>query len=91
MFNKNANLLSKSILQDKNLTLREKFVFSRICLFDEFSESAKETAKHLGLKESAVMRAKRNLEQNGYIKCVKNNGRGKTYVVDKKGGKNGRG
>lgn len=78
MFNKNANLLSKSILQDKNLTLREKFVFSRICLFDEFSESA-------------VMRAKRNLEQNGYIKCVKNNGRGKTYVVDKKGGKNGRG
>lgn len=76
------SVINEDILSDKNLNPAEKMVYARICYFEEFFESAAATAEYLGLREWTVQSAKRKLERLGYIKCVKNTGRGKRYVAD---------
>ena len=75
-------VINEEILGDKTLSLTEKFVYARICYFEEFFESAEATAEYLGIGVSAVKRAKRTLEDKGNIVCVKDSGRGKVYVAD---------
>lgn len=75
-------VINEEILSDKSLSLAEKFVYARICYFEEFFESAEATADYLGIGVSVVKRAKRELEDKGHIVCVKNSGRGKVYVAD---------
>lgn len=77
-----VSVINESILSDKNLSPAEKMVYARICYFEEFFESAESTAEYLGVKIWTVQSAKRKLEKLGYIKCVKNTGRGKRYVAD---------
>lgn len=76
------SVINEEILSDKNLTPSEKMVYARICYFELFFESPKETAEYLGLSEWAVKSAKRKLEQLGYIICVQDTGRGKQYIAD---------
>lgn len=76
------SVINEDILGDKNLTPAEKMVYARICYFEEFFESAEKTADYLGIKVWTVQSAKRKLEQLGYIRCVKNTGRGKRFVSD---------
>ena len=76
------SIINGDILSDKNLTPSEKMVYARICYFELFFESPKETAEYLGLSEWAVKSAKRKLEQLGYIICVQDTGRGKQYIAD---------
>ena len=77
-----VSIINEDILSDKNLTPAEKMVYSRICYFIEFFESAEATAEYLGLKVWTIQSAKRKLEKLGYIVCAENTGRGKRYVAD---------
>lgn len=75
---------------NKSLSLAEKCVYARIAGFEEYFESAEECADLLGLGLSTVRSAKQKLEKLGYIKCVRNTGRGKAYraVLDYRKGDN---
>ena len=75
-------VINGAILRDQRLTAQEKIVYSRIAFFKEYFESAEAAAKFLGMKPQTVQRAKRSLEALGYIKCIKNTGRGKVYMSD---------
>ena len=72
-------VLRQEVLLDKRLNAVDKIVCARICSFDEYFESAEACAKLLGLSRIQVERAKRKLEQHGFIECVANTGRGKRY------------
>lgn len=74
-------VMRQSIILDKNLTPTEKLVYARVCSFDEFFESAETTAELFGVQSGTVKKAKIKLEKLGYIKCVRNTGRGKAYVA----------
>ena len=72
-------VLRQEVLYDTNLSLTDKFVYARICTFDEYFESAEACASVLGLSKRQVEEAKRRLEKAGYIECICNTGRGKRY------------
>ena len=73
-------VIREDILSDKRLTATDKIIYMRVCSFDEFSESSETTAELLGLKADTVKKSKAKLEKLGYIRCVRNTGRGKVYV-----------
>lgn len=83
-------IISEDVLCNKSLSLAEKCVYARIAGFEEYFESAEECADLLGLGLSTVRSAKQKLEKLGYIKCVRNTGRGKAYraVLDYRKGDN---
>ena len=72
-------IISEDVLCNKSLSLAEKCVYARIAGFEEYFESAEECADLLGIGLSTVRSAKQKLEKLGYIKCVRNTGRGKAY------------
>ena len=74
-------VISESILCDKNLTDTEKLVYARMSAFEEYFESAEACGEFLGKSERSVKDARRKLEKLGYIVCIKNDGRGKTYAT----------
>lgn len=73
-------VIREDILADEHLTPADKIIYMRVCSFDEFSESSETTAELLGLKADTVKKAKAKLEKLGYIRCIRNTGRGKVYV-----------
>lgn len=74
-------VLRQEVLYDSNLTIAEKFVYTRMCMFDEYFESCGEAGKLLGLSEETVKKAKQKLLKLGYIMEISNTGRGKRYKV----------
>ena len=72
-------VLRQEVLYDKSLSKTDKFVYARICTFDEYFESAEACAEVLGLSKRQVEDSKRRLEKAGYIKCLANTGRGKRF------------
>ena len=73
-------VIREDILSDEHLTPADKLIYAWVCSFDEFSESSEATAELLGLKADTVKKAKAKLEKLGYIRCIRNTGRGKVYV-----------
>lgn len=73
-------VIREDILSDEHLTATDKIIYAWVCSFDEFSESSETTAELLGLRADTVKKAKAKLEKLGYIRCVRNTGRGKVYV-----------
>ena len=73
-------VIREDILSDEHLTATDKIIYAWVCSFDEFSESSETTAELLGLKADTVKKAKAKLEKLGYIRCIRNTGRGKVYV-----------
>lgn len=73
-------VIREDILSDKRLTFADKVIYAWVCSFDEFSESSETTAELLGLKADTVKKAKAKLEKLGYIRCIRNTGRGKAYI-----------
>lgn len=73
-------ILKRSVMLDKQLTPTEMKVYARICMFEEFFESSESTAEMIGVKADTVKKSKAKLEKLGYIRCVRNTGRGKVYV-----------
>ncbi len=72
-------VVSSAILTDNRLTPTEKLVYARACAFEEFFESTETTAEFVGKSAKTVADAKRKLEKYGYLECIRNTGRGKTY------------
>ena len=83
-------VLRQEVLYDNNLTMSEKFVYARMCQFDEYFESCEEAGTILGLSAESVKKAKQKLIKLGYIEEIANTGRGKRYKVlyDLRGAKN---
>lgn len=73
-------VIREDILSDEHLTPADKVIYMMVCSFDEFSESSETTAELLGLKADTVKKAKAKLEKLGYIRCIRNTGRGKVYI-----------
>lgn len=73
-------ILKRSVILDKRLTPTERNVYARICMFDEFFESSESTAEMIGVKADTVKKSKAKLEKLGYIRCIRNTGRGKVYI-----------
>lgn len=73
-------VIREDILSDERLTATDKIIYAWVCSFDEFSESSATTAELLGLKADTVKKAKAKLEKLGYIRCIRNTGRGKVYI-----------
>lgn len=73
-------ILKRSVMLDKQLTPADKLIYAWVCSFDEFSESSETTAELLGISVSSVQKAKAKLEKLGYIRCIRNTGRGKVYI-----------
>lgn len=73
-------VIREDILSDEHLTPTDKIIYAWVCSFDEFSESPETTAELLGLKADTVRKAKAKLEKLGYIRCIRNTGRGKVYI-----------
>lgn len=73
-------ILKRSVMLDKQLTPTDMKVYARICMFEEFFESSESTAEMIGVKADTVKKSKAKLEKLGYIRCVRNTGRGKVYV-----------
>lgn len=73
-------ILKRSVMLDKQLTPTEMKVYARICMFEEFFESSESTAEMIGVKADTVKKSKAKLEKLGYIRCIRNTGRGKVYV-----------
>lgn len=74
-------VLRKEVIDDKNLTMSEKFVYVRMCQFDEYFESCKEAGEILGLSAETVKKAKQKIVKLGYASELTNTGRGKVYKV----------
>ena len=74
-------ILTQDILCAKEINSQEKIILGRISGFSDFFESAERTAELLGLSKRIVERAKRHLEELGYIRVIRNTGRGKAYVA----------
>lgn len=73
-------VIREDILSDEYLTPADKLIYAWVCSFDEFSESSETTAELLGISVSSVQKAKAKLEKLGYIRCIRNTGRGKVYI-----------
>lgn len=73
-------VMKRSVILDKRLTPTDKLVYARICSFDEFFESSETTAELFGVKPDTVKKSKAKLEKLGYIRCIRNTGRGKAYI-----------
>lgn len=73
-------VLRRSVMLDKQLTPTDMKVYARICMFEEFFESSESTAEMIGVKPDTVKKSKAKLEKLGYIRCVRNTGRGKVYI-----------
>lgn len=69
----------KETLMDKRLSSTEKLVYARICSFGTYFEASEKCAELLGMSARQISRAKKRLEECGYIKCLANTGRGKVY------------
>ena len=66
-------LLTMEILEDRTLSMAEKFVLARITGFDKAGghyESVENTAAALGLSKRMVQYARKHLEELGYIETV---------------------
>lgn len=74
-------ILTQDILEDSRITLAEKIVLARISGFEEFFESAEETAEKLNISVDKVRKAKQNLAKLGLIRETSNTGRGKRYTA----------
>jgi hypothetical protein len=74
-------VLRQEVLYDDNLTMAEKFVYARMCQFDEYFESCQEAGTILGLSAETVKKAKQKLVKLGYASELVNTGRGKVYKV----------
>ena len=74
-------VLRQEVLYDNNLTMSEKFVYARMCQFDEYYESCKEAGELLGISAETVKKAKQKLVKLGYAKELADTGRGKVYKV----------
>ena len=74
-------VLRQEVLYDKNLSMAEKFVYARMCQFDEYFESCEEAGALLGIAPETVKKAKQKLLRLGYAKELANTGRGKRYKV----------
>lgn len=65
---------------DKRLTTTDRMIYVYISSFSGlFFERKANTAEKLGLKQETVKKAKSKLEKLGYIRCVEDDGLGKTY------------
>lgn len=65
---------------DKRLTTADRMIYVYISGYPGlFFEKKGKTAEKLGLQPETVKKAKAKLEKLGYIKCVKDDGFGKTY------------
>lgn len=72
--------IMKYAMFDKRLTNADRMVYVYISGCPGlFSEKKGRTAEKLGLQPETVRKAKAKLEKLGYIKCVKDDGFGKTY------------
>ena len=74
-------VLRQEVLYDNNLTMSEKFVYARMCQFDEYFESCKEAGEILGISAETVKKAKQKLVKLGYAMELADTGRGKVYKV----------
>lgn len=74
-------VLRQEVLYDDNLTIAEKFVYARMCQFDEYYESCEEAGQLLGISAESVKKAKQKIVRLGYAKELVNTGRGKRYKV----------
>lgn len=74
-------MIPMEVMTDERLTLADKAVYGRGHFFNEYFESAAETAKLLGISENQVKISKRKLESLGFMACIANDGRGKRYVT----------
>ena len=74
-------VLRQEVLYDDNLTMSEKFVYARMCQFDEYYESCKEAGAILGLSPETVKKAKQKLVKLGYAEELVDTGRGKVYKI----------
>ena len=74
-------MIPMEVMMDERLTLADKAVYGRGHFFNEYFESAGETAKLLGISENQVKISKRKLESLGFMTCIANDGRGKRYVT----------
>lgn len=72
-------VIREELVGDQRLSLAERIVCMRVSSFEEYFEAAEECARALGVSKSTVQKAKCRLEKLGYIKCIRNTGRGKTY------------
>lgn len=74
--------IEQELLGRKDFTPADKLVAARISGFEIFYESPATTAEFLGISVASVKRAKIKLEKLGALIVVKDDGRGKQYVVD---------
>lgn len=74
-------LVPQSILKDKKLNCVQKLVYASMFNYEEYWETPESSAENLGLTVRQVMEARRYLENEGYIVCLRNTGRGKVYSV----------
>lgn len=74
--------IEQELLGRKDFTPADKLVAARISGFEIFYESPATTAEFLGVSVASVKRAKIKLEKLGALIVIKNDGRGKQYVVD---------
>lgn len=74
-------VLRQEVLYDKNLSMAEKFVYARMCQFDEYFESCEEAGNLLGIAPETVKKAKQKLVKLGYAEELANTGRGKRYQI----------
>lgn len=73
--------IPKSIFQIDELSLVEKLILARIASFDTFFESPTKTAEYFNISAISVRKARIKLENLGYIECVNECSKGKTYQI----------
>lgn len=74
-------ILTQEIIEDERMTLAEKIILARISGFEEFFESAEETADKLKISADKIRKAKQHLVKLGLITELTNTGRGKRYTA----------
>lgn len=70
-----------SVLADERLTPIDKLTYGRALFFEQFFEAPSRTATILGCSENQIKISRRKLETLGFLKCISNDGRGKTYIA----------
>lgn len=77
-------IMRQDILEDPNLTPVEKLILARYSGFKgEIFESPEKTSELLGVSLRSFKSYRVELEKKGYIQCIKNDGHGKKYVINK--------
>lgn len=74
-------VMEQEILCRKDLSITAKLVYARMSGFKEFWESPENTGLILGKSPRTIISARQELERKGLIKCIRNTGRGKAYMV----------